>query len=123
MSVLAGTLEAMTDPASSLWTPPEPRELPALREELAEQMRNPFEHQNLRELLRLGLGTHSPHTGDYGRDAQILLEEERARLTGATLFYVTVDMTRLAVAAARTLPLTSFNAQDVPAESGFMVRN
>lgn len=104
-----------------LWSPPAPRELPALRESLADQMRSPFEHQALTQLLGMGRGTLSPQTGDYARDATILLEEERARLTAAELFYVTEDMTRLARTAAETLALDSFHPDDLPTQAGLMV--
>jgi hypothetical protein len=104
-----------------LWTPPQPRELPALRQALVEQTRSPFQHQALVHALSLGLGTMSPHTGSLDRDATILLDGEGRRLADAVLYYVTADMTRLAMAAAETLPVHAFHAQDVPAESGFLV--
>lgn len=51
----------------------------------------------------------------------ILLEDERCRLAEAVLYFVTADMTRLAIAAAETLPVHTFHADDVPADSGFLV--
>lgn len=51
-AVLLGTLVIMAD--GWMWEPPEPRELPALRESLADQMRSPHEHQALVSLLHLG---------------------------------------------------------------------
>ena len=103
------------------WTPPQPRELPALREALAEQTRSPMQHRALVHALSLGLGTMSPHTGDLDQDATILLDGERRRLAEAVLYYVTADMTRLAMAAAETLPVHTFHAQDVPTDSGFLL--
>lgn len=103
------------------WEPPAPRELPALREALAEQTRSPLEHQALVQLLGRGKGTLSPHTGDLAQDATILLQEERGRLADAVLYYVTADMTRLAMVAATSLPVHSLHPHDVPAERGFLV--
>ena len=71
--------------------------------------------------LREGRGAISPRTGDLERDARLLLAEELARLEAAELFYVDADMTRLAVAAAETLPVHQFHPTDVPAPAGFCV--
>lgn len=108
-------------PAPQAWIPPEPRELPALRESLADYMRSPYQHRALVHALSTGRGTLSPQTGDLARDATTLLEQERRRLSEAVLYYVTADMTRLALVAAETLPVHSFHPQDVPVESGFLV--
>lgn len=116
MSVVIGTLVGMVE-----WSPPEPRELPAIRENLANQMRSPYEQQVLTELLQGGKGTLSPHTGDVSRDAAILLSEERDRLAAAELYYITADMSRLAHAAAETLPVDSSHPDDLPAPAGFML--
>jgi hypothetical protein len=103
------------------WTAPQPRELSALRRALAEQMRSPYERQTLAQLLRTNTGTLRPRTGDLARDAEIMLDQEHMRLSSAVLYYVTEDMTRLARAAATTLPVHSFHPQDVPAQYGFLV--
>lgn len=106
---------------SSVWSPPEPRDLPRWRESLAEHMRSPYEHRALVQHLSMGRGTLSPQTGDLGRDAAILLDDERLRLASAELYYVSADMTRLALAAAETLEISSFHPDDLPAAAGFMV--
>ncbi|MCA1194491.1 hypothetical protein [Saccharopolyspora sp. 6V] len=103
------------------WQPPEPRELPTLRERMAAQMRSPLEQRMLVDLLTTGQGTLSPNTGDRGRDAAIMLREEHDRLRGAQLFYVSAEMTRLAQAAARSLTAASTHPDDLPAAAGFMV--
>lgn len=74
----------------------------------------------LSQLLRLGRGTLSPHSGDYDYDASVLLGEERQRLSAAELYYVTEDLTRLAQAAAETLPV-GFHPDDLPSPFGFIL--
>jgi hypothetical protein len=103
------------------WNPPEPRELPALREALADSMRSPYQHQATVYALSTGSGTLTGLTGDLQQDATTLLEQEHRRLSQAELYYVTADMTRLALVAAETLPVHSFHPEDVPAEHGFLV--
>ena len=71
--------------------------------------------------LREGRGAISPRTGDLERDARILLAEELARLEAAELFDVHADVTRLAVAAAETLPVHQLHPTDVPAPARFCV--
>lgn len=111
----------MVDSDRFVWDPPTPRELPALREAQAMQMRSPLEQEMLARLLAAGRGTLSPNTGDHGQDAATLLREEFIRLRQAQLFYVSAEMTRLAQAAARTLTATSTHPDDLPSEAGFMV--
>jgi hypothetical protein len=84
-------------------------------------MRNPYQHQALVYNLSTGRGTMTGFTDDVQQDATTLLEQERHRLSQAVLYYVTADMTRLALVAAETLPVHSFHPQDVPAEYGFLV--
>lgn len=103
------------------WVPPLPRELPALRAALAEHLRSPGQLQTMAQVLAMGKGTLTPGTGDVRRDADILLQEEWSRLAGAVLYFVTEDMTRLAMVAAETLPVHTFRPEDVPAERGFLV--
>lgn len=71
--------------------------------------------------LREGRGAISPRTGDLERDASILIAEELERLAAAELFFVDPDMTRLAAAAAETLPVHGLHPTDVPAPSGLCV--
>lgn len=102
------------------WTPPEPRQIPALRESLAEQMRNPNEHANLAVMLSDGQGTVNPLPGDPSRSAAMLLNDERDRLLAAHLFSVTNDMTELARRAGAQLPNWEVRRSDVPSTAGFM---
>lgn len=53
--------------------------------------------------------------------ARLLLSEEQRRLASAALYYVSADMTHLAVAASRSLPPFNIEPEDVPAPAGFMV--
>lgn len=92
-----------------------------MREALADYMRHLFQQQATVYALASRRGTMRSLTGDVRRDAALLLEQERQRLTAAELFYVTEDMARLAVAAAETLPVHSLHPEDVPAECGFVV--
>src|SRR5690242_3252939 len=88
------------DPAR--WPPPRPRELPALREHLAEYLTTWPAQLSVADALRRGRGTlrpiTSPETG-----ASLLLGDEHQRLSGAQLFYVTADITRLVRQAAPSL--------------------
>ncbi|WP_346056965.1 hypothetical protein [Amycolatopsis dongchuanensis] len=108
-------------PVPGRWNPPAPRELPSVREALADSLRNPFQLQALVYNLANQRGTMPGLSGDLRRDAAQLLEQERGRLAAAELFYVTEDMTRLALAAAETLPVHNLHPEDVPAEHGFVV--
>lgn len=108
-------------PAPGHWTSPAPRELPAVREALADALRNPFQMQALVLNLANQRGTMPALNQDLHAEAARLLGQERRRLAEAELFYVTEDMTRLALAAAETLPVHNLHPQDVPAESGFVV--
>ncbi|GAA3459520.1 hypothetical protein ACFFSW_21315 [Saccharothrix longispora] len=118
----SGSARIVGDAQPQIWTPPAPRELPALRAALAEYLRSPLQLQTQTQLLQTSTpGTLRPNTGDPARDARLLLEQERTRLAEAVLYYVTEDMTRLALAAATTLPVHSFHPDDVPTESGFLV--
>ncbi|TDC88125.1 hypothetical protein E1161_24325 [Saccharopolyspora aridisoli] len=103
------------------WSPPQPNKLPGLRESLADSMRNPFQHQVLVRNLAGQRGTMRSLTGDFNKDAADLLKQERDRLFAAELFYISADMTRLALASVETLPVHNLHPEDVPSEYGFMV--
>lgn len=98
-----------------------PRELPAVREALADSLRNPLQHQALVYNLANERGMMPALSRDLRREAARLLEQERGRLAAAELFYVTEDMTRLALAAAETLPVHNLHPEDIPTETGFVV--
>ncbi|MFF1401239.1 hypothetical protein ACFVZD_47060 [Streptomyces sp. NPDC058287] len=53
--------------------------------------------------------------------AQLLAQGERFRLQQAHLYYVTADMTALALAAAATSPAEAVSADRMPAAAGLMV--
>ncbi|MFD2414813.1 hypothetical protein [Amycolatopsis pigmentata] len=108
-------------PQSPQWNAPAPRELSAVREALADSLRSPFQMQALVYNLANQRGTMPAMSGDLYGEAARLLEQERRRLAEAALFYVTEDMTRLALAAAETLPVHNLHPEDVPAETGFVV--
>jgi hypothetical protein len=92
-----------------------------MREALADSLRSPFQMQALVYNLANQRGTMPALSPDLRREAARLLEQERGRLAGAELFYVTEDMTRLALAAAEALPVHNLHPEDVPAETGFVV--
>jgi hypothetical protein len=103
------------------WTPPAPRELPAVRGALADSLRSPFQLQALVYNLANQRGMMPALSDDLHQEAARLLQQEHRRLAGAELFYVTEDMTRLALAAAETLPVHNLHPEDIPAETGFVV--
>jgi hypothetical protein len=72
---------------NNVWVPPEPGELPAIRESIVAHLRPPYAHTTLMRVLSVGKGTSSPKTGDFARDTSILLDEERSRLPDAVLYY------------------------------------
>jgi hypothetical protein len=76
--------------------------LPALREHLADYLTTFPAHLSVADALRRGRGTLRPITSpEVGAD--LLLSDERQRLNGAQLFYVTSDITRLVRQAAPSL--------------------
>lgn len=88
---------------------------------MADSLRSPFQVRALVYNLAQQRGTMPAMSRDLHREATRLLDQERARLAAAELFYVTEDMTRLALAAAETLPVHNLHPEDVPAEAGFVV--
>lgn len=103
------------------WNPPKPRELPALRERLIDQMRNPFEHMAISQMIGMGLGTVVPFPRDPERSAAALLADEHRRLTAAHMYSVTADMTVFAVQAGERLPDWTIRSSDLPSTAGLMV--
>ncbi|MEV7038357.1 hypothetical protein [Amycolatopsis sp. NPDC051061] len=108
-------------PESAAWSPPTPRQLPALREHLADHLMTWPAHLYVEEALRQGRGTLRPITGPKV-GASLLLEDEHRRLSGAQLFYVTADITRLVRQAAPSLrDKWDIQPYDLPAPTGFML--
>ncbi len=113
------------DPDTGIWesdyTPPSPRELPAIRTYL---------HDTLRTRTTLAFHTTMAAQGRYAilphRDpvtaATILLDDERHRLAHASLYWVSPEMTRVAKAASTTLPEDlRVDQTHQPAEHGFLI--
>src|SRR3569833_2422383 len=108
-------------PEPAGWSPPHPRELPALREHLADYLMTWPAHLSVADALRRGRGTlrpiTSPETG-----ASLLLGDEHQRLSGDQLFYETSDITRLVRQAAPSLQdKWDIQPNDLPAPTGFML--
>lgn len=103
------------------WTPPEPRQLPALREHLIDQMRSPIEMYHQTELMARGAGTVNPDPRNPERSAAMLLADETRRLRGAHLYSVTPEMTNFAREAGAKLPGWNVRREDLPCPNGFAV--
>ncbi|MEU8632532.1 hypothetical protein AB0C38_10215 [Amycolatopsis sp. NPDC048633] len=107
------------DPAS--WSPPQPRELPALRKHLADYLMTWPAQLSVADALRSGRGTLRPITSPEA-GADLLLADEHQRLSGAQLFYVTSDITRLVRQAAPSLrDRWDIQPHDLPASTGFIL--
>lgn len=111
----------MVEQNDAVWRPPEPRELPALREHLAEYLTTFGSHLFTSAMLREGRGTLRPF-GDPDLGAEMMLADEYQRLHQAQLFYVTSAITPLVHHAARNLhDRWDIEPQDLPALTGFML--
>ncbi len=108
-------------PEAPRWSAPPPRQLPALREHLADYLLTPPAHLFTTEALRRQRGTLRPVVRpDLG--ARLLLDDEHQRLSQAQLFYVTADIARLVRQAAPSLKdHWDIQPQDIPAPTGFML--
>ncbi|NAE18036.1 hypothetical protein [Enterococcus hirae] len=91
-------------------------DLPELRDELARWMSKPESIDVLTQLNGRRGWMGSDHISDESIAACIAWE--RAALRVGELFFVNEDMTSLAIAAGRTLPGFTLQANDLPAESG-----
>jgi hypothetical protein len=103
------------------WSAPEPHRLPALREALLDQMRNPLEFAHQVDLMRRGAGTVNPHPLDPERSARVLMADETRRLRGAQLYLITPEMTSFAQQAGAKLPGWNVRREDLPCPNGFAV--
>ncbi len=111
----------MTAPESAGWSPPTPRQLPDLREHLADYLLTEPATLFAEASLRCGRGTLRP-VAEPGLGARLLLADEHQRLSRAQLFYVTPDITRLVRQAAPSLrDHWDIQPQDIPAPTGFML--
>ncbi|MBW6432206.1 hypothetical protein KZ829_00400 [Actinoplanes hulinensis] len=114
-----------SDPSASIrttpWNAPDPAQVPDLRAALAAQMRTPFEISRTAKVIAAGRGSFIPPSRNPEGAARTLCEQEYERLTGADLYAVTAEMTRLAVVAGESLPDFRLEPEDLPAPTGFMV--
>jgi len=102
------------------WKPPAPREVPQLRATMVERMVSEPEIDRVGDMVERGRIARIRGLGAFG-SARLLLTEEHRRLASAALYYVSADMTRLAVAASHSLPPFNIEPEDVPAPAGFML--
>lgn len=115
----------MTDENTGVWEtpwhPPGPTQLPDLRGDLARQTQTSWELQATAGALRGGRGSIAPRAGSVEEAARLLLDQEHHRLGAAQLYFVSPEMTRLAVTAGETLPDFHLEPDDVPAPYGLIV--
>ncbi|MFI6029576.1 hypothetical protein [Amycolatopsis magusensis] len=103
------------------WEPPKPHELHDLRERLAEHLRSPYALGFTAAALEAGQGTIRPG-GHPVEGAQLLLADELQRLSNASLYYVTPDVTELVQHASRNHSgKWDIQPEDLPSLAGFMV--
>ena len=90
------------------------RQLPEVRAELVQWLQDPGEHGG-------------PETWAHGFDPKTAAQERQAAadwaisLTAADLFFVSADMTRLAVSAGMALPAYRLHPEDLPAPHGLLL--
>lgn len=117
----------MPMPTPGAWRAPEPRELPQLRQELAEWTGTNVSLMGLMNSINQGKTSMLPVVPDAEKyslgavAAPLMAAAEQKRLSQATLWYASADMTSLALAAAQTPPKEPINDRRLPSESGFMV--
>ncbi|GAA2455770.1 hypothetical protein GCM10010191_88770 [Actinomadura vinacea] len=103
------------------WKPPAPAAVPQLRAAMARQMRSPWEVRHTTGALAMGRGSIIPNAPTPEAAAQVLCEQEYQRLRAAELYFVSAEMTTLAVAAGESLPDFRLEPPDVPSPAGFIV--
>lgn len=103
------------------WEAPAPSAVPQLRAAMARQMRNPWEIRQNAGALAMGRGSITPMAPTPEAAAQILCEQEYQRLRTAELYFVSAEMTTLAVTAGESLPDFHLEPHDVPSPTGFIV--
>lgn len=109
------------------WRPPEPRELPEWRASMREYLGTDIGQFALATALNAGQATLVPRVlpevgASAGAVASVLLSRaERERLRQARLYFVTGDMTALALAAAATPPAEPVRAKRLPSPYGLML--
>ncbi|GAA3428738.1 hypothetical protein GCM10018953_59220 [Streptosporangium nondiastaticum] len=108
------------------WTPPDPRDLPQWRARLRDHMLAPDTLLGLAAAINSGRAVVLPVMPGVDASpgavaAQILARLEHQRLNDAALYYVTADMTALALAAAQTPPGEPVTERRLPTPAGLMV--
>lgn len=104
----------------TLWADPGPRVLPVLRERLEQWGRTDIGVELAVQSLAAGLwGVRIDAPDQTAARLQAALDAERLRQ--ARLYYVTADMTALAVAAGSTPPREPFRADRAPSPYGLIV--
>ncbi|MBO2448673.1 hypothetical protein J4573_16345 [Actinomadura barringtoniae] len=102
------------------WRPPEARQLPELRGKLAAWLKDSGPAFYLEMALR-GSQQVFPKAPNRRVAAQRLASEERQRILGAELYWVSAEMTALAKHAGSQLTELELYEHDLPSRSGFMV--
>lgn len=103
------------------WNPPPPTAVPELRANLAAHMLTPWAIQTQAAALAGGRGSIVPEAPTPEEASRMLCQDEHRRLKGAELFFVTPELSRLAVVAGESLPEFHLEPADVPTLTGFMV--
>jgi hypothetical protein len=111
------------------WTPPDPRELPEWRAQMIEHAASTAASLAMMEALRAGRSNLVPRVPSLARAgalpesvaASLLLAGEERRLSQASLYYATADMTSLALAAAHTPPAERVRLDRLPSREGLIL--
>lgn len=114
-------MSTMTLPAPPTTSGIRARDLPELRRDVVRYLGG--EHAKLiwKNFADNGMFFgHTPIERVYGRGDE-LLEDERIRWQMAELYYVTADMTTLAVVAGQSLPSFKLQREDLPSDYGILV--
>lgn len=95
-----------------------PQDLPELRAEIVDSIRNCPNYSPWQELINLG---HSPfRTAPRMPSPQKHAEADEALVRNAELFHVSPEMTQLAMAAAPGLPEFQIQHEDLPTQAGLI---
>lgn len=97
-----------------------PTDLPALRNETVDWLRRAGEEFYLK-FVESGRQAMMPYAATKRAAAKTLAVGETARLESAELYFVSGEMTSLALAAAATLPEFTLSPEDLPTPNGLMV--
>ena len=104
---------------SEQYAPPVPRQLPELRGQLASWLAT--EGENFYLAMALADRQWLPPGHTLAAGAAQVAEQERNRVTGAQLYWVSAPMIELARHAAASLPTHDLYPHDLPSPPGLMV--